>query len=115
MKDLINSRTLCIGLFAVLSWSCEQQAEVDTDANRQKPNAADSADNETKTPEEATILDEFDGFIDYGSPVIPSQDIVVTESRIEMPVFKTSDEQKIPQETKEPNKAQMATPRKPSD
>lgn len=120
MKDLINSKSLCVSLLLVLGSSCEQKAKDDNSGDLPQANILESEINDKKI--ESTNV-ELEGFLDYGSPVPPYEgklgdlpsDIIITESRIEMPVFKTSVEQNTSQEKQQPNKPDMATPRIPSD
>ncbi len=83
----------------VLFSSCKKSEQVKAPLENNKPDQVVATKSEMLVirPSNNEFLDidlkEFEGFIDYGSPIDASESgekIIITESRIEMPVFKTN-------------------------
>jgi hypothetical protein len=99
MNPPINSLIGKLLLLAVMSLaSCQQDEAGNADVDQTElPPSTDNID-KTVAGSPNPKITEFDGFLDYGSPieVQPTENlgalpegIIITESRIEMPVFTT--------------------------
>ncbi|WP_143157914.1 hypothetical protein [Rubritalea squalenifaciens] len=119
------SKSICGFLLFFCSFllvSCEQQKSRDVDIKAKKESdPIESATNLSSNDPEPELV-EFDGFINYGIPIdtqsnedldIP-EGIVITESRIEMPVFTAEQLEKYRKSnTQRPKQAEQDAAPKP--
>ena len=95
---------MSMSLLVILSCSCEQKTGSETTKGLDSANDSDLVDSKKKQVEVSVVdevalkeSDDLEGFIDYGSltdPLAEDVDLVITESRIENPLYSTRKEKR---------------------
>jgi len=82
-------------IFSLLLTSCDKEDQVDAKTDAPVPHSPDIGMDSTSSHHDFEIA-EFDGFVNISAPISESyglslEGIVITESGIEIPVFRTSE------------------------